>query len=292
MKYSLFLGCTIPARQANYELSTRLVARELGVELVDRDFGCCGFPVESIDEVKAIAMAAANLKKAAELGLEVVTLCSACNETLNKAGEVLAKDSAMLGKVNRLLRKQLGVEYWNERPRVVHFVRMLYESFGVERIRKVIKKPLDGLKVAVHYGCHYLRPSTLYGGFDDPEFPKSLDELVTATGAESIDYPGKNDCCGGGILAVGEGISKGMTRKKLDAISKFRVDCMVLICPFCSVMYDRYQSLIASEFCKDYQIPVLYYPQLLGLALGIEKQSLGFDINSVKVDKLLEKVGA
>ncbi|MBS7630409.1 hypothetical protein KEJ47_02355, partial [Candidatus Bathyarchaeota archaeon] len=185
MRYSLFLGCTIPARQVNYELSTRQVARALGVELIDGDFGCCGFPIESIDEVKALAMAAANLKNAADLGLEVVTLCSACNEMLNKTEEMLAKETTKLDKVNTLLKKQIGAEYENERPRVRHFTRMLYESFGVVKIRAMVKKPLNGLKAAVHYGCHYLRPSTLYEGFDDPEFPKSLDELVKATGAES-----------------------------------------------------------------------------------------------------------
>lgn len=290
MRYAVFLGCTIPARQMNYEQSARAVAEALGVELVDVDFGCCGFPIEPIDEVKALAMAAMNLKKAAAEGLEAVALCSACAEMLTKAGEVLGKNDATLRKVNRLLSRQLGAEYGGEAPRVVHFARMLYENVGTDRIRELVKRPLEGIRVAVHYGCHFVRPSELYGEFDDPEFPRSLDELVEATGATSVDYRGKKDCCGGGILAVGEGVAKEMTMRKLDALAEAGVDAMVLVCPFCGIMYDRYQDLIAAEAGRTYGIPVLYYPQLLGLALGIDPDRLGFDVNSVSVEGLLGKV--
>ena len=290
MRYAVFLGCTIPSRQMNYEQSARAVSEALGIELVDADFGCCGFPIEPIDEVKALSMAAMNLKKAQEKGLDVVALCSACGEMLAKAEETLEKDESTAKNVNRLLSKQLGLEYSGERPRVIHFARMLYEDVGTERIRSMVKRPLGGLKIATHPGCHYVRPSTLSGGFDDPEFPHSLDELVEATGAEAVDYIGKEDCCGGGILAVREDVAKAMTRKKLETLSG-KVDAMVLVCPFCGIMYDRYQKLMAAELEKDFNVPVLYYPQLLGLALGIDPEELGFDINSVSVDGLLEKVG-
>ncbi len=290
MRYALFLGCTIPARQMNYEQSARTVAKALGIDLVDVDFGCCGFPIEPVDEVKALSMAAVNLKKGKEKGLDIVTLCSACGEMLTKAEEVLEKDEAMGKSVNGVLGKQVGTEYKGEKPRVVHFARMLYEDIGREKIRALVKRPLQGLKIATHPGCHYVRPSSLSGGFDDPEFPHSLDELVEATGAEAVDYMGKEDCCGGSILAVREDVSKAMTRKKLEALSG-KVDAMVLICPFCGIMYDRYQKLMADELEKEYNVPVLYYPQLLGLALGIDPEKLGFDVNSVRVDGVLEKVG-
>jgi heterodisulfide reductase subunit B len=291
MKYALFLGCTIPARQMNYEQSARAVAKALGIELVDLDFGCCGFPIEPVDEVKALSMAAINLKRGEKEGLDIVTLCSACGEMLAKAEEVLGKDESMAKSVNGVLSKQLGTEYGGERPRVIHFARMLYEDLGPEKIRGLVKRSLQGLSVATHPGCHYVRPSTLSGGFDDPEFPHSLDELVEATGAEAVDYAGKKDCCGGSILAVREDISKAMTRKKLETLSG-KVDAMVLICPFCGIMYDRYQKLMGAEMEKEFGVPVLYYPQLLGLALGIDPEELGFDVNSVSIDRVLEKAGA
>ena len=290
MRYALFLGCTIPARQMNYEQSARAVAKALDIDLVDLDFGCCGFPIEPVDEVKALSMAAVNLKKGEEEGFDIVTLCSACGEMLAKAEEVLGKDESMAKSVNGVLSKQLGAKYGGERPRVVHFARMLYEDLGPEKIRGLTKRPLQGLSIATHPGCHYVRPSALSGGFDDPEFPHSLDELVEATGAETVDYVGKEDCCGGSILAVREDISKAMTRKKLETLSG-KVDAMVLICPFCGIMYDRYQKLMGAEMEKEFGVPVLYYPQLLGLALGIDPEELGFDVNSVSVDGVLEKVG-
>ncbi len=291
MRYAVFLGCTVPTRQMNYEQSARAVAKALDIELVDARFGCCGFPIESINELKALSIAAMNLKEAHETGLDVVALCSACSKMLSNAENVLIRDQAMMKKVNSLLNKQLGVEYRGENPRIVHFARMLYEDMGVDRIRSMAKHPMERLRVAVHPGCHYTRPSELYDGFDDPQFPHSLDELVKATGAESVEYRGKEGCCGGGILAVNESLAKEMTLRKLETLTLAGVDALVLVCPFCSIMYDRYQKLIEAELGRSFNVPVLYYPQLLGLALGIDPEELGFDINSVGVDVLLEKVG-
>lgn len=287
MKYQLFLGCTVPARQDNYEKSTRKVSEILGIELIDRDFGCCGFPIEPIDNIKALSMSAVNLMKAAEMDVPVVSLCSACSEMLSKTIFHL-KHNDTLTKVNKLLERNLDSSYSGEIPTVKHFARMLYEEYGLVNIKKRVVKPLK-IKIATHPGCHYLRPKNLFQEFDDPEFPHSLDELVSVTGAESVDYIGKTDCCGGGILAVNEKIAKAMTKKKLDNL-KGKVDALVLICPFCGIMFDKYQRLMEQEFEEVYNIPVLYYPQLLGLALGLPAEELGFNVNSVPVKSLLEKV--
>ena len=290
MRYSLFLGCTIPARQVNYEQSAREVAKALGIEFVEGGYGCCGFPVEALDEPKALAMAAANLGVAAGSGLGLVTLCSACGEMLSKAEARLGDDEVAAIAVNKIL-VQAGTVYKGEKPRVVHFARMLHDDYGVDKIRGKVVKPLFALKVATHPGCHYVRPSTLYPGFDDPEFPGTLDRLVEATGATAVDYNGKTDCCGGGVLAVREDISKAMTRSKLLALSG-KVDALVVICPFCGVMCDKYQGTLEEELGRKLGVPVFYYPQLLGLALGIPPAKLGFDVNAVSVQGVLEKVGA
>jgi heterodisulfide reductase subunit B len=286
MKYALFLGCTTPARQMNYEQSARAVAEVLGIEFIDLPFGCCGFPLEPIDRVRTLAMAAENLRIAAGEGLDIVALCSACAETLSKALWMLSREEGVLRRVNRLLKKELGVKYRGENPRVLHYVRMLHEDVGLERIGRRVDRPLEGLRVAVHYGCHYMRPSEVYEEFEDPENPRSLDELVEATGAESVDYPGKMDCCGGALLALSERVAKEMAAEKLRRLSGLGVDALILICPFCAIMYDRYQRLILEEG----EVPVLYYPQLLGLALGLEPDELGFDLNAISVEGLLEKV--
>jgi heterodisulfide reductase subunit B len=287
MRYQLFLGCTIPARQSNYEQSARRVAEELGIELVDKDFGCCGFPVEPLDQTKALAMAAVNLKKANAEGDDVVALCSACGEMLVKAEKLLAEPETVKN-VNKLLNKSLDLSYESERPKIIHFARMLYQEYGIDELKKRVKKPLK-LTIATHPGCHYVRPKELFQEFDDPEYPHSLDELVEATGANPLDYVGKTDCCGGGILAVSEASAKAMTQKKLNTL-KGKADAMVLICPFCGIMFDKYQKLLEQEIEEKYDLPVLYYPQLLGLALGINPDELGFDVNSISVAGLLEKV--
>jgi heterodisulfide reductase subunit B len=288
MKYSIFLGCTIPARQPNYEMSVRKTCEALGIELSEADYGCCGFPVEAINQPKALAMSAVNLIKGAESGLSMITLCSACGEMLNNSLYLL-EDEGTRGNVNKILAK-LETEYIGEHPEVLHYARMLYTEYGLEKLADKIKKPLKGIKVATHPGCHYVRPKKLFQEFDDPEFPISLDELVATTGAESVDYKGKTDCCGGGILAVAESTAKAMTAKKLNNLAEHELDALVLICPFCAIMFDKYQRTLEEELEKQYGLPVIYYSQLLGLALGIPPDELGFDVNMVKVDKLLEKV--
>lgn len=288
MKYSIFLGCTIPARQPNYEMSVRKTCEALGIELVDNDYGCCGFPIEAIDQTKALAMASVNLLKADESGLPVVTMCSACGEMLNNAIELL-EDEGISRNVNKVLEK-LDTIINGEKPEVIHYARMLYTDYGVDKLKEMIKKPLKGIRVATHPGCHYVRPKRLFKEFDDPEFPVSLDRLVEATGAESVEYKGKTDCCGGGILAVAESTAKAMTAKKLNTLATKELDALVVICPFCAIMFDKYQRSLEEELEKQYGLPVIYYPQLLGLALGIPAEELGFDVNTVKVTKLLEKV--
>lgn len=290
MSYSLFLGCTIPTRQMNYEQSAREAAKALGLELLDGEYGCCGFPLEPIDEVKAMAMAAANLKKLYDSRRDAVVLCSACGEMLSKAEKRLESDEATLKAVTKILA-QAGIDYKGEKPRVIHFARMLNDEYGLEKLKAHIKRPLTSLKIASHPGCHYVRPSTLYPGFDDPEFPGTLDRLVEATGATPLDYEGKTDCCGGGILAVREDIAKEMTGNKLKKLSG-KVDGMVVICPFCGIMYDKYQRTLEEELGRQLGVPILYYTQLLGLALGIDPSKLGFNVNSVSVQGLLAKVGA
>lgn len=285
MTYALFLGCTIPARTLDYELSSRKVLNALGIETVDLDFGCCGFPIEAVDEEKALTLAASNLAMAESRDLDILTLCNACTEMLVKA-ELALKDERRLGKVNRVLGERLGLEYGGG-VRVKHLARVLYEEYGVDRIKESVTRPLTGLDVAVHYGCHYMRPSRIYEEFDDPEFPESLDRLVEATGAKSLEHQNKMACCGGGILNIEEEVAVEMAEMKLKPLSRRNVDALVVICPFCGIMYSRYQRLIL----EGAEIPVIYYPQLLGLALGLEPEELGFQLNMMDVEGLLGKVG-
>jgi len=290
VKYALFLGCTIPVRAQNYEMSAREVAKKLGINFVDvPEFSCCGFPVKSSNEGSSLVIAARNIAIAAKKGEKICTLCNACTSVLSEANKELSENKELRDNVNEELKK-VGLEF-KPGVEIKHFSRILYEDIGMEKIQKKIKKNLGKLKMSVHYGCHYLRPSELYDGFDDPENPESLENLVAVTGVAVLDYKNKLECCGGAILGVEEDIALSMAKDKLDNVTENKVDALVTICPFCSIMYEDNQRKIESKFNVEYKLPVLYYPQVLGLALGVEPKSLGFRLNKVKAKEVLKKVG-
>jgi heterodisulfide reductase subunit B len=142
----------------------------------------------------------------------------------------------------------------------------------------------------VHYGCYYHKPSHIYDNFEDPDTPVSLDTLISVTGAHSIDYEEKMQCCGGALLGIEEEKSLVMTKEKLEHVKSAKADAMVIVCPFCGVLYDACQQDIEQKFALSLQIPVLYLPQLLGLALGFDAKSLALNKNFVHMDSLLEKI--
>jgi len=289
LKYAFFIGCVAPVMVRQGEVATRRIAREFDIELTDVfDFACCGFPVRSVDVETSLLLAARNLSIAEKLGLNICTICSGCASTLTEANKELKENDSLRKEVNRKLSK-IGREYVGGVD-VKHFTKVLYKDVGLETIKSKVKKSLEHLTIASHYGCHYLKPSHAYGKEEDPEFPSSLDELVAVTGAKSVNYEDKMGCCGGNTLGVDENIAFGIAGRKLDHIKAVAADAINLVCPLCDIIYDRSQKIIGRKFSKNYEIPVLFYPQILGLALGINKEELGFEMNRVNVSGLLSKV--
>ena len=289
MKYALFLGCTVPVRALNYEISARKVAERIGLEFIDDNrFTCCGFPVKSVDIEASLLMGARNLAIAEDLGVDICTLCSACTSSLTEVNKVLKEDE----ELREVINGKMGDVRYNGTIRVRHFARVLYEDFGICGLKDFIINPLEGFRFAPHYGCHYVKPSEIYSGFDDPEDPHTLDELIGVTGAESIAYERKMLCCGGGILGIDEEVALKMSAEKLMVIKEKKVDGMISICPFCSIMYEGNQRKIEKMITEELGIPVFYYPQVLGLALGLAPEELGFSLNRVKPKKFLEKLKA
>jgi heterodisulfide reductase subunit B len=283
-KYALFLGCTVPVRAQHYELSARNVAKELNIEFVEMpNASCCGFPIKAVDAETSLFLAARNVAIASKMNLNVITLCNSCTAMLSDA-QIKLKNNKFYKKF-----KELGFSYPND-VTVKHFVRMLYEDIGIENIKKSVKNPLNSLNVIAHYGCHYMRPSQLYG-FDNPEVPHTFDELVNVTGAKSIEYIDKKMCCGGSVLGIDETLAVTMANHKLNIAKSNKVDAIISICPFCTVMYEDNQRKAEEKFETQYGIPVLYYPQLLGLSFGLDKNAVGLRFNRVKPNVLLEKIG-
>lgn len=286
-RHALYLGCTVPVRGLNYEMAARRVAQRLGIELIDVDgFSCCGFPARPLDWQAALLMAARNLALAGAQGLDIVTLCSACTGMLTETAQRLGEDAALrTWAADRLSEIGHGVV---GPVRVRHFARLLYEEVGIERLQEEVTVSLGDFGFAPHYGCHYLKPSHLYDDFDDPENPQSLDRLIEATGARTVRYEDEGQCCGGGILGFDEETALLVTKQKLDHVSATGADALVLICPFCAIMYEANQRRVEKLYDVKYGLPVLYYPQILGLAMGFSAEEMGLRLNRVKPRRLIE----
>jgi heterodisulfide reductase subunit B len=292
MTYALFLGCTVPTRGVNYDVATRSVSKVLGLEFWDsNDFVCCGYPIHSVDHDTFLSLGARNICVAEEQGLDLITVCNACTASLTKVNKTLKEKDKERERINKIIGAA-GREFKGT-VNVKHFSRLLYEDVGLDKIKEKISRPLSEFKIASHYGCHYLKPSEIFEKFDDPIRPNTLDELVRATGAEIVNYENKKQCCGGGILAVTEETSMKMAADKLGHIRAAGAHAMVLQCPFCSIMYDEYQPTILrmTEGEEPKSTPVLYYPQLLGLAMGLDpKSELGLKKNTVKTKNLIKQI--
>ena len=171
--------------------------------------------------------------------------------------------------------------------RVTHLVRYLLEEVGLEAIRSKMTRDLSEFTFAPHYGCHYLKPAEIIGGLDDPEAPTSMGELIEATGAKVDNYPRLKDCCGGGVLGADEDLAGALAGAKLAELNARDVTAMVLVCPFCNVMYEGQQKAIAKRMDTKFKVPVAYLTQILGLGLGLTPDELGFKLNRAKPKALL-----
>lgn len=287
--YALFLGCTIPARQPNYELSARKSLSKLGIELVDlANMTCCAPPpVQSIDLETSLAVAAYNICLAEEADLNIITLCSGCFESLAMTNAMLKADEKLKVRINRIL-SQAGKEFLGNKE-VKHFLQVLTDDVGLKRLKQSVSKPLSNIKVAAFYGCHALRPSELLK-LDDPEQPRILENLIEALGAESVEYQNKLKCCGGLLRGYSDELALELAREKLANTSKASADCIATLCPFCFVALDIGQVQVRAKFNENYDMPVLHYSELLALALGINPEELALQTHKINTDKILTKI--
>jgi heterodisulfide reductase subunit B len=287
-KYLMFLGCAIPYRVSAFEISARKMLAKLGVELVEMpEFNCCGLPLDPVSHEMMLVLAARNLALAEEKGLNIITLCPGCAGTLKKVKKMLKEDKALRDEINCHL-KEAGLHFEGTVD-AKHFMQVLMEDIGLENIKKSIVRPLTMVKVAEHNGCHILRPKEFIG-FDDPEDPKMLKALIEATGATCLDYMDETECCGAPSVGVSDKVALQLARDKLNHIKQVNAEALVTICPFCHIMYDTNELRIEKMFNETYGIPILHYPQLLGLAMGIPSEELAFNELRVGSSKILKQV--
>ncbi|MFO7786058.1 MAG: CoB--CoM heterodisulfide reductase iron-sulfur subunit B family protein [Thermodesulfobacteriota bacterium] len=279
--YSLFIGCNIPARVRSYESASRAVLERLGVGLVDsREFTCCGYPLRNVDQGAFLLSAARNLALANRMGYDMLVLCSCCFGSLKAAQYMLGRDEAARRNVEHALRKE-GLHY-DGGVRIKHFLSALYHDIGAETLKRLINRPFTSLKIAAHYGCHALRPSHVTA-FDDPVAPRIFEDLVEITGAQSVEWDTKLDCCGAPLLGINDDLSLDLTRNKMTKAVEAGVDFLCTACPYCQLQFEtaRHRG-IAGNGEGSTTVASLLYPQLLGYGMGIENKRLELDANLLK----------
>ena len=289
-EYALYIGCLIANRFPFIETASKMVMDKLNINVRDvPEFGCCPDPVgvQNVDQNTWMALAARNLTIAEEINLDILTFCNGCFETLKTVNTELKNNGHHLKKINEFLAK-IGKQYKGT-IKVYHLLELLYNEIGVENIQKAVTKKMDGLKVATFYGCHYGRPSHILN-FDDPIRPVSLDKIVEATGAKSIEYLKKYQCCGSAISGVNEEVQTAMLESKLKQIDRMKADCLVVVCPACFTQFEMNQAKVNKTYDTNYNIPVLYFTEFLALAFGGIPAELGLKYHRIKLKSLLERI--
>jgi heterodisulfide reductase subunit B len=280
MKYAMFLGCNIPARVAQYDASARAVLRELDVQVSDiKEFNCCGYPLRNVDHKSFLLSSAVNLALAEKAGLDVMTLCKCCFGSLKQAAYILAKEGELQEEIKHLLAKR-KLTYSGD-IQVKHFLSVLYSDVGLEQLQSKMSKQYKQLKIATHYGCHALRPSNITQ-FDDPVAPVIFDELVEVTGAVSVDYSDKLACCGAPVMGFNDELAINFIKNKLKNGRQAGAHYLCSACPYCHLQFDTVQKMMVSQNGDDPFASVLY-PQLLGLCMGIDEQTLGIHMNQLSI---------
>jgi len=283
MKYAYFPGCSQESTAQEYNRSLKAVAKRLGtMELVEiPDWNCCGAtPAATVNAALPHALAARNLAMAEEMGMDVVAPCAACYKNMNKASHVLREDPDLLSRINATLDSHQV----RHAPEVRHPVDVVVNDIGVDNVP--VEKPLNGLKVASYYGCLITRPE---GGFDDPDYPVSMDRLVEALGAEAVDWRYKTKCCGGAIYMTTEDISFALSADVLAHAKASGANAVAVGCPFCQLLLDLYQNKLNAIKNTTFDLPILFFSQFMGLAMGLDRAELGLERLVVSPFKLLSE---
>ncbi len=278
-----FPGCLIPARHPSMEFAIRHTLKNLGVTVEDLEgASCCPDPIyfKSKDKVAWLSVAARNLCLAEEKGSDIFTNCSGCTATLSETYHLL-QDEKLRAQVNERL-KWVGREYRGT-SKIRHIATLVRDVVGYETIKRSVTRPLEGLKVAIHYGCHLLKPSKIMG-VDDPNNPTVLEDLVKTLGATPVRHKNWYLCCGKACQT--EDVPSNMMHDLLGAVHEEEAELLCLICPTCFGQFDHGQKAVAKKFDEDFKTPAVYFFQLLAFAQGVPYDKLGFERQRFKPEVL------
>jgi len=279
MEYIYYPGCSLEFSGKPYDMSLRAVFRALGIGLRElEDWNCCGATMYmSVDEALSMAVSARNLALAERAGFrDLIAPCSACYTVLVKTNRFLKESSDLQAKVDHLLG-QVGMKY-SLSVKVRHPLDVLVNDVGVDAIASAAKRSLEGVAFAPYYGCQIVRPER---GFDDSEFPSAMDTLFQRLGGHAVYFPLKTRCCGGMLMTTFPDVCLQLVKDLLECAAENGAECITTTCPLCQVNMEAYQKKVNKRFGTGYQVPVMYFTQLLGYALGCSEKELGLDKNLV-----------
>ncbi|MGB9024119.1 MAG: CoB--CoM heterodisulfide reductase iron-sulfur subunit B family protein [Candidatus Bathyarchaeia archaeon] len=274
MEFSYYPGCSLEGMNKAYDKSARLVSKTLGIGLTElNDWNCCGASAYmSIQELRAHLLSARNLAIAEREKKDLVVVCPACLTTLTKSNHYMGEDLKLRRTIASAL-KAANLQYLGT-VKVRHLLEVVVNEIGEQEIKTKVTRPLTSLKVAPYYGCQFTRP---FGEFDDKEFPVMLDTLLKWLGAEPVNFPLKAKCCGGMLMTTNEPVGLSLVRSLLDCATQNGAECIATICPLCHITLEAYQGNVNKKFATSFEVPTLYFTQLMGLAFGFSRKELGIN---------------
>lgn len=283
MDVAYFPGCSLHGMAKEYDVSTRAVCRHLGVSLQElQDWNCCGATAaHSLDHLLSVRLNARNLAIADDTGLGcLMTPCAGCFSRLKGTSYELSHNEIAAGPIQALGLKA------EPHVKVQHLLQLLDQEVGSEVIGDKVVKSLQGLKVAAYYGCLITRPREVTG-FDDSEQPMVMDKILETLGAEAVPWSHKTECCGGGFAASDTAIVIDLGGQVLEAARQAGADAIITACPMCQTNLDARQPLINQDRGKNFNLPVIYLTQLMGLAFGYSFRQMGLSRLMVNPTPLL-----
>jgi heterodisulfide reductase subunit B2 len=282
--YTYFPGCSSADGTAvGYNQSIQVIIGKLEIELDElEDWNCCGStPYYSTDELGSLCVAARNLALAEKFERDVVTPCSSCYTILNRVNEQRKMYPELKKKMDECLAAA-GLKY-SGGVRVRHLFEAIYTDIGLEKIAAKVTRPLKGLKVAPYYGCQMIRPES---SFDDLDNPRTMEKFIASLGAEPTEFRLKDRCCGSSMLIPELDMTLGLHYKLLESAKAGGAQCIITVCPLCQTALDAYQTLVGKKFGTSYNLPVLFFSQLMGIAMGVDPKKLGLEKNIVPANKV------
>lgn len=287
MKYAYYPGCSSESSARDQHSSSVAVAKALGIEFIKIDgWNCCGAtPGHQANRVLASSLPAANLVLAQDIGLDIVVNCAACYSRLKMANYEVINHPEMRQKIG----DALGRDY-DGSVKVRHLMEVLLEDFGLDYLKTKLTHSLEGIKIASYYGCLLVRPAEVTK-FDDPENPTSMDNIVSALGGKTLDWPSKTECCGNSLsLTTKSDIVVSLSDSIIGMAKAAGAECIAVACPLCQVNLDLRQIDIKKQTGRQHNMPILYITQLIGLCLGLSHEALGLNKLVVSPSKIINAV--